>query len=510
MFALCLSMLATAPTLATLQEELSSALASLPHANAVVGACVIDLASGHTVFTRNADTLLIPASAMKVFTMAAALEELGPAFTFETRLATNGTDLFVIGDGDPGFGDDKLCHARGESAANVFDNWAAVLISRGMATAQGNLVGDLIIDESIFDDETIHPAWEPSDLGKWYAAPVGGLNINDNCLDITLEPSDKTGDLVRVSMQPDNAVARIKNKCRSGGKNKAVLHHPPDTFDYIISGRCTKVWAFGPVAFPDPGLLFAGAMRTALGKKGIHVTGATRRQRVRDSQGRLPASLTVLDIHRTPIADVLRRTGKNSQNLFAEALLKRAGYAWAKRSGQSGTDPRGSWALGQRAVLEVVHRAGIDATGLVVSDGSGLSRENRCTARQLAGMLAWLHRQDTGSLFGDSLSIAGVDGSLRKRLKDLTGRVRGKTGTMRGVRALAGYVGNAERSQLPARAAGGMQSRLVGSPCDRPEARYAFAVIFNGYKGPSTPYREIQDRICRILAKAAAAQRETD
>ena len=128
--ALCLSLLAAAPTLATLPQELSSALAFLPHPNAVVGACVIDLRSGHTVFTRNADTLLIPASAMKVFTMAAALEELGPAFTFETRLATNGTDLFVIGDGDPGFGDDKLCHARGESAANVFDNWAAVLISR--------------------------------------------------------------------------------------------------------------------------------------------------------------------------------------------------------------------------------------------------------------------------------------------------------------------------------------------------------------------------------------------
>ena len=153
--------------------------------------------------------------------------------------------------------------------------------------------------------------------------------------------------------------------------------------------------------------------------------------------------------------------------------------------------------------MDVVHRAGIDATGLVVSDGSGLSRDNRCTARQLAGMLAWLHSQDTGSIFEDSLSIAGVDGSLRKRLKNLTGRVRGKTGTMRGVRALAGYVGNAERSQLPARAAG-------FSPRDRPETRYAFAVIFNGYKGPSTPYREIQDRICRILAKAAATQHETD
>ena len=132
-----------------------------------------------------------------------------------------------------------------------------------------------------------------------------------------------------------------------------------------------------------------------------------------------------------------------------------------------------------RYITRFVLQSGIDTTGLVIADGSGLSRDNRCTARQLAKLLAWAHGQPGRELFVDSLSVAGVDGSLGKRLKDIPGRVHAKTGTMRGIRTLAGYAGYE----------------------DNP--RYAFAVLFNGYKGPSTPYREIQDRICRILVHAS-------
>jgi D-alanyl-D-alanine carboxypeptidase/D-alanyl-D-alanine-endopeptidase (penicillin-binding protein 4) len=174
------------------------------------------------------------------------------------------------------------------------------------------------------------------------------------------------------------------------------------------------------------------------------------------------------------LSDVLRRIGKDSQNLFAECLLKRAGFAFARRQRQ--LDPRGSWTWGGSAVFDTCRRAGIDTAGLAVADGSGLSRENRCTARQLALLLQWLHGQPHAELFQESLSVAGSDGSLRKRLKDLRGRVYSKTGTMKGVRALAGYVYAANGDA------------------------YAFATIFNGYKGGSAPYKEIQDRLCRILA----------
>ncbi len=153
----------------------------------------------------------------------------------------------------------------------------------------------------------------------------------------------------------------------------------------------------------------------------------------------------------------------------------------------------GSWELGRRAILELTARAGISTTGLVIADGSGLSRRNRCTARQLTSLLAWMNTQPVAAPFRDSLSVAGVDGSLRKQLRDIPGRVHGKTGTMRGIRTLSGYVSTT----------GSVNGDAAG------RNRFAFAILFNGYKGPSTPYKQVQDAICRILARVASPQAGT-
>ena len=336
--------------------------------------------------------------------------------------------------------------------------------------------GDLVFDESVFDDQYVNATWEEVDLDNWFAAPVGGLNFNDNCVDITVTPPSRLGALVSVAIRPECSIVKVVNECRAGRSGTPVLRHRHDSFEYRISERCPKRWTFGPVSFPDPGLLTADAFRTTLRRKGIACHGTLKRQRVRRADGSIPATLTVLDHHRTPIAEVLRRTGKDSQNVFAEALLKRTGYAWAQRRGLP--VPQGSWAMGSRAILDVMEVAGVNVEGLAIADGSGLSRANRCTARQLTSTLSWMATQPGARLFLESLSIAGVDGSLRKRLKDVPDRVFGKTGTMRGIRTLSGY---------------------VESTSGR---RFAFAVLFNGYPGPSTPYREIQDRICRILIGA--------
>ena len=459
-----------------LERQLQAALAKLPHAQTVVGACVMDVATGRVVYARNADQPLVPASAHKLFAMSAALAELEPQFAFETLLALDGRNLIVVGDGDPGFGDPKVHAARAESITAPFDQWAEALKRSGVAIVPG----DLIIDESIFDDERLHPTWEKDDLGSWYAAPVGGLNLNDNCLDITIHPAGRRNALVSVSVQPPNSLVQIVNTCRSGGRGEPTLHHAFDSFSYAISGRSAKRWTFGAVSFPDPGLLFADSLRTVLATQGITLRGGVRRERVRRMDGALPGHIAVVARHRTPIADCLARAGKDSQNLFAECLLKRAGYAWALRHHVD--DPRGTWSFGQNAVRSLLHRAGIDTSGLSIADGSGLSRKNACTARQLAAVLAASYAQPYGLLLHDSLATAGVDGSLRKRLKNSDGRVHAKTGTMRGIRTLAGYVDS------------------DAGP------RFAFAVLFNGYKGPSTPYKDIQDRFCRILSTAAVTQ----
>ena len=457
----------------SLTRELRSVLSALPHAQTVAGVCIIDLESAETVFAQRADQPLIPASSLKVLTMAAALTELGPNFSFETILATDGEHLHVIGDGDPAFGDEKLCRSRGESITSAFEKWADVLERIGLTS----VVGDLVVDESIFDGQWVHPSWEASDLGKWYAAPVSGLNFNGNCVDITIRPAGQVDAPVLVSVQPQTELVRVLNRCVSGARGTPLLHHAAGTYDYKITGRCSKLWAFGSVAFPDPGMLFADSLRVVFANRGITIAGEIRRTQVRSANGSLPDRLNVVATHRTPIADVLRRAGKDSQNLFAESLLKRSGYAWAQRIGAP--KPQGTWETGAHALVEMVRRAGIDTTGLNVADGSGLSRSNACTARQVAQVLAWSFKQPWGPLLHDSLAAAGRDGSLHKRLRDSPGRVFAKTGTMRGVRTLAGYVD----SQFG--------------------PRFAFAVFFNGYRGPSTPYKEIQDRLCRILIGAS-------
>jgi D-alanyl-D-alanine carboxypeptidase/D-alanyl-D-alanine-endopeptidase (penicillin-binding protein 4) len=455
-------------------------MAKLPDPKVEVGACVIDLDSGQVVFGHREHAPMIPASTMKLFVMAAALTELGPDFRFETLLATDGIHLIVIGDGDPGTGDEKLCRSRNQSLTSDFERWAATLQGRGLTRVSG----ELILDESIFDEQRIHPSWEAGDLGKWYAAPVGALNFNDNCVDITVTPAGKPGTPVRVSVQPPSNGVKIVNGCRSGGKGEPVLHHRPDSFEYELRGRCSKPWTFSPVSFPDPGLLFGDALRLTLNRSGVSVEGPIVRRRVRHEDGSLPAHLAVLDRIQTPIGDVLRRIGKDSQNFFAECLLKRTGYAWARR--QNRADPQGSWTLGSEAVVDMMRAAGTDAAGLIVADGSGLSRRNSCTARQLASVLAWMHGRPGAAMLRESLSINGVDGSYRKRLTDMAGVVYCKTGTMRGVRALAGYV----------IAPGGRE--------------YAFAVMFNGYKGSSAPYKQIQDDFCRVLAGVQAQRKTAD
>lgn len=461
------------PTAVNLSNELAQVMSQLPHPQTVASACVIDLRTQTTLFEYNADAALVPASNMKVFAMAVSLVELGPDFKFQTLLAGDGHNLMLVGDGDPGFGDAKLTARRGELTLAVFDRWADTLLRSGHRV----IPGDLIYDDFLFADDSIHPSWESEDLGKWYAAPVTALTINDGCLDVSLVPVGQQSPALAVSVIPTNSLATLMNEAKFASNGSPLLHHIPGTRNYRITGATDKAYTFGPVAFPDPAMLCADALKTALQKKGVTIKGSVRRGRVRNPAGFLPLQVRILDIHATPLSDVLNRAGKDSQNLFAECLLKRAGYAWDRRHGAS--QPVGAWATGASAVVEMLQRAGINGDGLRVADGSGLSRENRCSARQLAALNAWLHRSPYADVYRESLAVAGVDGSLRKRMKSEDGRVRGKTGTMRGIRTLSGYVD------------------------DDSGPRYAFAVMFNNYPGTSGPYKDIQDKICSLLVGSA-------
>lgn len=445
-------------------------LTDLPQKQVVCSAKIVDLTTGEVVLELNANLKLVPASNQKLWVLAAAAVDLGEAFDFRTILAVKDGDIHVIGEGDPGFGDARLVEARGDSVTGELERWAAVLAAKGF----DNLTGRLVYDDTLFDRQWTHPSWDPRDLQKWYAAPVGALIVNDNCIDVTLYPAKHAGEPARWSMVPSNDAVKIVNRCVSGGKGRAVINRPGSDMRFVVSGRCHKQWKFPAVAVTDPVALFAGSFRHALGEHGIATDSEVRTHRVRLPNGDLPPDLTILAEYRTPLPDVLRRIGKNSQNLFAEAVLKRLGFDWACRAGLA--EPVGSWSTGRSAMLDFARRVHVPLAESDYHDGAGLSRDNQMSAAQAVELLSYMHRHPTRVLFMNSLAVAGCDGSLKKRMANIPGTVYAKTGYMSGIRTLSGY---------------------VVTPSGR---WFAFSVLFNGIKGPTGPFNKVHDNLCRRLA----------
>ncbi len=458
---------------ATLEEQLRAVLEPRPEPGATCGAIVIDLQTGKTILDVNSAEVLVPASNAKVFSLAAAIDILGPTFEFRTVLATRGSDLIVVGDGDPSIADPEGAGKPDDPVAAVFDGWAARLREKGV----GVIAGDLVIDESIFEPARDHPQWPQEDIGRAYAAPPGALNLYENTVLFTIKPAGKAGELVEWSVYPPNGLVEVRNKCKTAakGRNTPVLYRPHPTFEYQLSGSC-RAETKSALAVPDPGMFFADVLRAHLAQRGIRIEGKIRRERVRDDRGQLPPDCAVVFVHTTPLADVAARVGKDSQNLFAEALLKRTGFAFALAAGEA--NPRGSWATGRAAVEDFLKRAGVEENHVIPADASGLSRANRSSARAMVRVLSYMHKHPGFPLFARSLAVAGRDGTLQRRMKDVPGLVCAKTGYIGGVRTLSGYVETPDRRM------------------------YAFSVLFNGFKKASKPFTKMQDQFCDVLARS--------
>jgi D-alanyl-D-alanine carboxypeptidase/D-alanyl-D-alanine-endopeptidase (penicillin-binding protein 4) len=181
------------------------------------------------LYNRNGHTPLTPASNLKLVTTAASLERLGPDFKFRTLLLLRGQDLVLIGDGDPTFGDSGYLKKFGWKATAVFDGWVAQLQKLGITS-----VRDVIVDDSIFDENFFHPDWPVHQIDAYYEAEVGGMNFNASQIDITvgggrepiLTPSTRyvqlraipmPGRSMTVNRQPGTNVINLKGEAPAHG-----------------------------------------------------------------------------------------------------------------------------------------------------------------------------------------------------------------------------------------------------------------------------------------------------
>src|SRR4051812_13724625 len=188
----------------TLEQRLDAILNRNAATGAIFSARVVDPQSEIESYSRSADRPMIPASNMKLFTTAAALDFLGADYRFRTFLAIDGDELWVIGTGDPAVGDPRMSKAAGKKPTAIFDDWASALKKRGVTR-----IAAISYYDHALDEQWVHPLWNKSFLVDWYAAPVSGLNFNDNCVDIKVTAA--VGDPTKLDVMPPTQNIRINN-----------------------------------------------------------------------------------------------------------------------------------------------------------------------------------------------------------------------------------------------------------------------------------------------------------
>ncbi len=414
-------------------KQVNVAVRSSKNSCRSIGVHVVDLSSGETVYAYNADRKQIIASNTKLFTTAAALDLLGPGYQFETEVLVRGAvrggalrgDLAVVGGGDPNI---SGRHYQGDPLA-VFRGWAETLKGRGIRRIEG----DLVLVHGLFDGPLVHPDWPQDQLEKWYEAPVSALSFEDNCALVKISPGSEPGDPAEVELVPRLPVFDVETTAltTSSSRNHRVgVTRGGDEDQLTVWGSVysqaapVETW----VAVKDPVRYFGMALEQALAEAGIELGGMLRPVEV------LPAGdwETVL-VHRSDLLSTIEVLNKRSQNLYAESLMKLMGSVGCAR---------GSWAGGRQVVGEFLAGLGIDPGTYGLADGSGMSRNNRFTARQLTTLLGSMMRHRHASEFLRSLPHSGeADLTWEKRLENAPYRdnVFAKTGRLRGVSALSGY-----------------------------------------------------------------------
>ena len=422
---------------AELQGEVNAILQDKLLRRAVVGINVFRLGArledAREILNLRAQTPLTPASNLKIATTSAALDQFGPDFRFRTQLFLRDGDLILVGDGDPTFGDAEYLKKAGWKVTTVYENWAAQLKKMNVAS-----VKDVIVDDSVFDDNFSHPGWPARQFASRFEAEVAGFNLNANCIDFVISPSS-VGRPVAYTTDPVTAYVTVDNACLTGSSNRVRLERDPQGNQIKLAGETpSRGNALVSITIHDPPMFAATVLSETIAANGIKVTGVVKRDRTaRQEQTAGSAKWQAVGIHETPIVPVLARCNKDSMNVYAESLCKRLGFET--------THVSGSWDNGTAAVGAFLNKAGVPAAEFKLDDGSGLSRGNAISPHALARVLIYDFYCKNHDVFFNSLSVAGVDGTLDDRfrerdLRDLRHRVYGKSGFIEGVSTICGYL----------------------------------------------------------------------
>ena len=448
---------------ADLAESLQRIIDDPALVRAHVGLAVQIAETGEVLFENEAEKRFVPASNTKIVTAAVALDALGPDHRWTTRLVADGPvrdgvlagDLWVVGGGDPLLSRTDL------------SGWIQSLRDAGIRRIDGDLVGD----DRVFEEGQWGEGWMWDDLFGGWAAGVSGLQLHPNTVRAWLIPGRELGDAARIELRGASPPLPIDNRVRTGAPGSEIRLHflpPPEGGDVRLEG-----WVpVGPdsvplyLATPHPTLYLLDYLSDRLTDGGIEVSGAVRR--AAGLEGPSAPGWTA-EFRSEPLSEVIADMLKPSDNQVAETVLRTLG----REAGDGG-----SAEAGIEVVEETLAAWGIEPGAVSLADGSGLSGYNNLTPNAMVRLLRAMWRHPDFPIFEAAMPVAGVDGTLRRRLLGTPGEsnVKAKTGSLSSVRALSGYLRD------------GAGETLI------------FSLILNGYDSPGDVAVALEDLLIEQLA----------
>ncbi len=459
----CIAFCVLLPFLAGGQAADSLALSKITYAirelqgsslmrHGTLGVLISSAGTSETLVGINPDQSLPPASTLKLVTTATALEVLGENFTFETYLEHDGIlsdgilrgNLYIRGTGDPSLGSPRFKDRT--DSATVFNNWLLAIRNAGIRAIQGRIFADA----GYFDPRGIGDSWEWGDVANAYGAGISGLNWNENACRLYFRTGARTGDaaqLLRVEPAlPDTRYLNLVTTGPPGSGDKTLIRPSGHARMLVIDGtvpRSKREYSIRGAIF-NPELLLAGFFTEFLISNGIRV-GDKAAVWIPSGipsgtePGTAPARKT-LHTHRSPpISDLCRQTNWWSLNLYAEALLKMT----AKKMTGKTDFKSAAEALTSFWILK-----GVNVSGMLLKDGSGLSGTALMTPRNITDILNAAARFRSFPLFYESIPVAGESGTVRSKSFGRNLNIRAKSGSIEGTRAYAGYINTRSGSRL--------------------------------------------------------------
>ncbi|HKO59630.1 MAG TPA: D-alanyl-D-alanine carboxypeptidase/D-alanyl-D-alanine-endopeptidase [Pyrinomonadaceae bacterium] len=481
----------TTRSLGELQTRIRGVLQRPSLAQAFVGVKVTSAETGKILFEENSNKLLRPASGMKLYTVATALDRLSPDYRFVTSVYARTKpdaagvirgDLTLYGRGDPSLS----FRFNNNDYFKALNDLAARIVAAGVKRVEGDLVGD----ETYFVGPPYGGGWEWEDLQWWYGAEVSALTVNDNYLELTVASGTQPGAPAVVTIRPAAPLLAINNRVITsvkGTRRDLNVYRPLNSDTIELSGTIPAGDTYtGRIAMSRPALLMAYLLRSALAQQGVTITGKTRvvpAPPAATTPVAEPAATGVVEVanfQSHPLSLISAHTLKPSQNLYTEMLLRALGRVAGPLTASAATT-RTSEAAGLEVVKAFLRDAGVNPSSVVLADGSGLSRSDMITADATVQLLAYMRRHRYAVAFREALPVGGVDGTLRNRFKGTVAEnnLRAKTGTLSTASSLSGYVTTAAGEEL------------------------IFSIIVNNYPDGTSPVAECIDPIALLLASFA-------